>query len=114
MGGPTCGRCGAFTQSRFMLDSKILCEPCYERLSHVSSRARTAQIFAILAAAIACLPLAIPAIVLGKRELNAIERGEAPPGGRDAARNGYVVGIFALVWPLVVLSVALLFAVADS
>jgi hypothetical protein len=40
-----------------------------------------------------CPPISITAAVLGKKEMNAIERGESSPGGQTFAKVGFIMGI---------------------
>lgn len=98
----TCGRCGVFADNSYMFESEILCGECYRKWTTVSSRASTARILGIIGVSIACLPIAIPAIILGQMELNAIDRGDAVPGGREAAKLGRLLGIIGLFWPFLV------------
>ncbi len=102
----TCARCGVFADSSYMFESEILCSPCYKRWTTVSSRAKTAKILGIVGISIACIPVAIPAIILGHLELKAIESGDAMPGGRDAAKMGRMLGLIGLVWPFLVFGLA--------
>lgn len=110
----TCARCGEFTDNSYMFESEILCGPCYRRWTTVSSRAKTAKILGIIGVSIACIPLAIPAIILGHLELKAIERGDAMPGGRDAAKMGRMLGIVGLFWPFLVFGLAALSVVIEN
>jgi len=41
--------------------------------------------------------LSIPGIILGKMEMNAIRKGEAPPGGKTCAKVRFYVGIGSAV-----------------
>ena len=91
----TCARCGAFRcdacpQNPFFKDH---CPACTERLAtKPSSRATAAVVVGALSLGCYCPPLAIAALVMGNAELAAIDRGEAPEGGRTYARAGQILG----------------------
>ena len=91
----TCVRCGAFRcddcpQNPFFKDH---CPTCTARLAtKPSSRATTALVVGALSLGCYCPPLAIAALVMGNAELAAIDRGEAPEGGRTYARAAQILG----------------------
>jgi hypothetical protein len=65
-----------------------------------SSRATTALVLGILGL-LCCGLLGIPAIILGKQEMNLIDQGLAPVEGRGLAQAGFILGIVSLVlWVL--------------
>ena len=93
----TCARCGNFvcTACSEYVDYQTYCSACAPRFStkgEHSSRASAALVLGLLSLMIFCLPLAIPAVILGHLETAAIERGESPPGGRNLARGGLILG----------------------
>jgi hypothetical protein len=72
-----------------------------------SSRATTALVLGILGL-LCCGLLGIPAIIVGKQEMNNIDQGLAPVEGRGLAQAGFILGIVSLAsWgaPLVLLLV---------
>jgi hypothetical protein len=58
-----------------------------------SGRAVAALILGILSLICMGFLAGIPAIILGKMELNAIKAGQAPVAGESAAKVGFVLGI---------------------
>lgn len=61
-----------------------------------SSRATTALVLGILGL-LCCGLLGIPAMIIGKQEMNSIDQGLAPVEGRGLAQAGFILGIVALV-----------------
>jgi hypothetical protein len=61
-----------------------------------SSRATTALVLGILGL-LCCGLLGIPAMIIGKQEMNNIDQGLAPVEGRGLAQAGFILGIVALV-----------------
>lgn len=61
-----------------------------------SSRATTALVLGILGI-LCCGLLGIPAIIIGKQEMNSIDQGLAPVEGRGLAQAGFILGIVSLV-----------------
>ncbi|MCL6475191.1 MAG: DUF4190 domain-containing protein [Firmicutes bacterium] len=65
-----------------------------------SSRATTALVLGILGL-LCCGLLGIPAMIIGKQEMNSIDQGLAPVEGRGLAQAGYILGIVSLaIWVL--------------
>ncbi len=60
-----------------------------------SSRATTALVLGILGL-LCCGLLGIPAIIIGKQEMNSIDQGLAPVEGRGLAQAGFILGIVSL------------------
>jgi hypothetical protein len=58
-----------------------------------STRAILALIFGILSLLCAGFLSGIPAIILGKMEMNAIKAGLAPKAGEGTAKVGFILGI---------------------
>lgn len=67
-----------------------------------SSQATTALVLGILGV-LCCGLLGIPALIVGKREMNRIDQGLAPVEGRGVAQAGYILGIIGLVFPVLLL-----------
>ncbi|MEJ5251188.1 MAG: DUF4190 domain-containing protein [Armatimonadota bacterium] len=66
-----------------------------------SSQATTALVLGILGLVfgwMCCGLLSIPAIIVGKQEMNRIDQGLSPIEGRGLAQAGYILGIIGLVW----------------
>ncbi|MFN0086380.1 MAG: DUF4190 domain-containing protein [Blastocatellia bacterium] len=62
-----------------------------------SSRAVGAMILSLISI-FTCGPLfSIPGMIMGKKEMDAIRQGEAPPAGETMAKIGYYVGIVSTV-----------------
>lgn len=61
-----------------------------------SSQATTALVLGILGLLCWGLP-SIPALIVGKREMERIDRGLAPVEGRGLAQAGYILGIIGVV-----------------
>ncbi len=105
----TCARCGAFRcdecpQNPFFKDH---CPTCTERLAtKPSSRATTGLVVAALSLGCYCPPLAVAAVVMGNAELAAINRGEAPEGGRTYARAAQIIGWVGVGISAVILLIA--------
>ncbi|MCG3160484.1 MAG: hypothetical protein JMDDDDMK_01553 [Acidobacteria bacterium] len=60
-----------------------------------SGRAVAAMVLSIVSI-FTCGPLlSVPGLILGKMEMDAIRRGEAPPAGENFAKAGFYVGIGA-------------------
>jgi len=92
----TCERCGSFICANCMeLEGyDAYCPDCYARVgtkAPASTMATTALVLAILAIS-GCVPLALPAAIMGHIELNAIDRGDSLPGGRNLAKGAVYVG----------------------
>lgn len=69
----------------------------YAPNASASGRAITAMVLGILAF-VSCGPLTgIPAIIVGKAEMNAIKQGQAPPAGMTIAKIGFYTGIVSTV-----------------
>jgi hypothetical protein len=65
-----------------------------------SSRATTALVLGILGL-LCCGLLGIPAMIIGKQEMNNIDQGLAPVEGRGLAQAGFILGIVSLaIWVL--------------
>ncbi|MGQ9487745.1 MAG: DUF4190 domain-containing protein [Armatimonadota bacterium] len=62
-----------------------------------SSQATTALVLGILGL-LCCGLLSIPALIIGKQEMNRIDQGLAPVEGRGVAQAGYILGIIGLVF----------------
>jgi hypothetical protein len=62
-----------------------------------SSAAIAALVLGILGL-LCCGLLGIPAIIIGKQEMNNIDQGLAPVGGRGLAQVGYILGIVSLAF----------------
>jgi len=58
-----------------------------------SGRALASLICGILSLICFGFMAGIPAIILGKMELNAIDRGESPESNRNLAKIGFILGI---------------------
>ena len=96
----TCARCGSYVCAGCMEIEKwdTYCADCYARVgtkSPASTRATSALVLALIAVS-GCVPLALPALVLGHLELSAIDRGESMPGGRNLAQGAVWVGWFVV------------------
>lgn len=92
----TCERCGSFICANCMeLEGyDAYCPDCYLKVgtkAPASAMATTAIVLAILSIS-GCFPLALPAAIIGHIELNAIERGDSMPGGRNLAKGAVYVG----------------------
>lgn len=61
-----------------------------------SSKATTALVLGILGL-LCCGLLGIPAIIIGKQEMESIDQGLAPVEGRGLAQAGFILGIVSLV-----------------
>jgi hypothetical protein len=61
-----------------------------------------------------CLFLGIPAIILGYQEMQAIDRGEAPAGGRNIAKGAYILGIITTSIMALIIVGVLMAVVAGS
>ncbi|NSW79580.1 MAG: DUF4190 domain-containing protein [Chthonomonadetes bacterium] len=61
-----------------------------------SSQATTALVLGILSL-LCCGLLSIPAYIVGKQELDRINRGLSPVEGRGLAQAGYILGIIGMV-----------------
>jgi hypothetical protein len=72
-----------------------------------SSRAITAFVLGIAAFFLGCLPLAIAAWIVGRKEVNAIDRGMAPAAGRTFARVGFIMGMVLTILQTLALLVVL-------
>lgn len=68
-----------------------------------SSRAQTALLMAALSF-VTCGPiLGIPAMILAKREMGAIERGESSPTNLSNAKSAYWIGVVSVVYFFLIL-----------
>jgi hypothetical protein len=68
-----------------------------------SSRAQTALLMAALSF-VTCGPiLGVPAMILAKREMGAIERGESNPANLSTAKSAYWIGVVSVVYFLLIL-----------
>jgi hypothetical protein len=68
-----------------------------------SNRAQTALLMAAVSF-VTCGPLlGIPAMILAKREMSAIERGEANPANLGTAKSAYWIGVVSVVYFLLIL-----------
>ncbi|MCB9597030.1 MAG: DUF4190 domain-containing protein [Sandaracinaceae bacterium] len=112
----TCARCGNYVCSNCMEVEEwdTYCPDCYARVGKkapASSLATTALVLALLSIS-GCLPLALPAAILGHMELGKIERGESEPGGRNLAQGavyvGWIVTALSALLVLGILMVAIL------
>lgn len=74
-----------------------------------SSQATTALVLGILGL-LCCGILSLPALIIGKQEMNRIDQGLAPVEGRGVAQAGYILGIIGMV----LLGLFLLFGVAGT
>lgn len=93
-----CSRCGDFICGSCIetKDWEVFCPGCHDRVDKHSPRATASLVMAILALN-GCVFLGIPAIILGYQEMQAIDRGEAPAGGRNIAKGGFILGIIMTV-----------------
>ncbi|MCC6875025.1 MAG: DUF4190 domain-containing protein [Sandaracinaceae bacterium] len=108
-----CARCGSYICGDCMEIEGVdaYCRDCFEKVSTKAphgGRATAAIVCGILGIN-GCLPLAIPAILLGHMELAAIERGESPPSGRNLAKGGMILGYIGTVISVVAIVGLLLF-----
>lgn len=95
-----CARCGAFACAGCLRahGSEAFCAGCYERFGYAHKASKHAK----LALALALLGLncgfvaGLPAVLLAKRELAAIDRGDSPLAGRALARGALMLGLFDL------------------
>ena len=92
----TCERCGSYICANCMeLEGyDAYCPECFQKVgtkAPASAMATTAIVLAILAIS-GCFPLALPAAIIGHIEMNAIERGDSLPGGRNLAKGAIYVG----------------------
>jgi len=67
-----------------------------------SSRATTALVLGILGV-VCCQLLSIPALVIGKSEMNDVDRGLAPVEGRGFAQAGYILGLVGVIFLVLLL-----------
>ncbi len=91
-----CSRCGGFVCSECLEleEQSVLCPSCLNRSGSrgaASGRAIASLILGILGLNCGFLP-GIIGLVLAVQELAAIEQGSAPPGGRNLARGGKILG----------------------
>lgn len=62
-----------------------------------SGRAIASMILSLISI-FTCGPLfSVPGMIMGKREMDAIQQGQAPPAGETMAKIGYYVGIISTV-----------------
>jgi len=93
-----CERCGRFVCGDCVSfrGEKTWCSECALQPAGASTRATGALIVAV-AGFFFCVPLSLLAIVLGRLEQLAIERGEAPPDGLGRARWALRLGVIQVV-----------------
>lgn len=111
----TCARCGNFVCGwcSEQIELETYCRACAPRFStkgEHSSRAIAALVLGLLSLMIFCLPLSIPAVILGHMETAAIDRGESPPGGRNLARGGLILGWIGVAGTAIAVLVGLAYA----
>ena len=76
-----------------------------------SSKAITTLVLGILSLVCCGLFTGIPAIIIGRGELNAIRNGQSPAAGESIAKIGYILGIVgAALTCLAFLAYGILFA----
>lgn len=51
---------------------------------------------------------AIPGVILGKKELNAIEAGTSDPSNRGMAKAGFIIGIISIILTVISLIITLI------
>ena len=108
----TCSRCGNFVCVGCMdvHDYETFCRACSARLGYRgqhSSRAIAALVCGLLPLFICCLPLGIPAVILGHMEMAAISAGTAPASGKNLALGGVILGWLSIA-TMVIGGIALL------
>jgi len=114
----TCGRCGNYVCVSCMEvhNYETYCSECASRLGYKgehSGRAVAALICGLLPLFICCLPLGVPAVILGHMELNAIDEGTAPASGRNLAMGGVIMGWISIAAMVLGGLAALALAFAD-
>jgi hypothetical protein len=75
------------------------CTACTRRLGfkgQQSTRATAALVLGLLPLFTGCVPLSIPAVILGHMELAAIRDGTAPAAGKNLALGGVIVGYLGI------------------
>jgi hypothetical protein len=78
-----------------------------------SARSVVALVLGALSSFIWCPAISIAALILGRMELKAIDRGESSPEGQTLARVGYILGIvFTVVHVGIVLFFVLVYGAA--
>jgi hypothetical protein len=90
-----CSRCGRFVcgDCLELTGETPLCLECHERASGaVASRRATASMVLALMGLCCGFAPGVVGLVLARRELQAIERGEAPLAGLSRARAGFILG----------------------
>jgi hypothetical protein len=69
----------------------------YPQQASASGRAIAAMIMSIVSPFTCGAFLSIPAMILGKMEMNAIRQGQAPPAGETFAKVGFYVGLVVTI-----------------
>jgi len=93
----TCTRCGNYVCVGCMevQNYDTYCGDCALRLGYKgqhSQRAVAALVCGLLPLGTCCVPLGIPAVILGHMELAAIADGSAPASGKNLAMGGVILG----------------------
>ena len=114
----TCSRCGNYVCVTCMEvhSYQTYCGQCATRLGYkgqYSTRAVSALVLGLLPVMSGCVPLGIPAIILGHMELNAIKEGTAPASGRNLALGGVILGWISVA-AMIVLTFVLIAVVASE
>ena len=127
-----CSRCGSFICAdcvQIFREEIVYCVSCFERagVDRASTRATVAMVLSMVSAlpvAVGCLLMstfsmapavtwvvsagvAVSALVLGRLELSAIKRGDAPQGGRGRAGVALWLGAMSVLGLLLVVAVPL-------
>src|SRR5215475_4626261 len=78
-----------------------------------SGRAIASLVLSIISIIFGCVFFtAVPGMILGKMEMNAIRQGQAPPAGDGIAKAGFYIGlVMTILWGLVVLGYIFLFII---
>ena len=113
----TCARCGNFVCGACSEHIELqaycgACAPRFDTKGEHSTRAVAALVLGLLSLMIFCLPLAVPAVILGHMETAAIDRGESPAGGRNLARGGLILGWIGVAGTVVAALAALAYALS--
>jgi hypothetical protein len=69
----------------------------YQQQASASGRAIAAMIMSIVSPFTCGIFLSVPAMILGKMEMNAIRQGQAPPAGETFAKVGFYVGLVVTI-----------------
>jgi hypothetical protein len=76
----------------------------YPQQQGASGRAITSLILSIISIFMCALLTSVPGMILGKMEMNAIRKGQAPPAGEGVAKAGFYIGlVMTILWGVVVL-----------